>query len=175
MQNGEKEGSRGTPWFRIIAGKEELQRELWAIRKAEENQGKFFKAGETNSIRYQRDIKQHKRWKFSTGLGTSRARWQNGHSNLKSEDPSLAFSSSLHRWDTGECLIILKKKISLFHLFHLRPQSSAPLMMEKIFMSLKSETTMVSLHQIPTIHFLLLMNMVCLRVLDLKARKPGLI
>ena len=60
MQSEEGEGPRGTPSFGINREKEELQRELRAIRRVGGNEGRFFKEGEANGIRGQKGIKQHK-------------------------------------------------------------------------------------------------------------------
>lgn len=60
MNHEKREGPRGTASLGIKGEKEELQRDLKAIRRVGENEGRFFKERVAKGVRCQRDTKQHK-------------------------------------------------------------------------------------------------------------------
>lgn len=89
MQNREKGGPRGALQFGINAKKRRVEKRTLSHQKSRRKPGEMLESGRSQTHQMSEGIMQHEEWNVPIGLGTWRARWQKGHSNLKSEDPHL--------------------------------------------------------------------------------------
>lgn len=158
----EKAGPSGTPSFGINAEKKELERELRAIRKTGGNLGTFFKEREVNSIRCRKDIKLHK----DLAHGGSDDRMD---ILTKSEDSHL---HSLHTYLSTDGT---PGGVPLFSKTRLLPIPFATPEFCTFGDGKDLQATLVFFRPNTYNSFILLTSMVCLKILGLGAKQPGLI